>query len=61
MNETEFIVRLSESDFVPQTFWPSRKQLGQLMCWLLERHVDELRIHVPLSTYAYCIADPRIF
>jgi len=28
------------------------------MCWLLERHVDELCIHVPLSTYAYFIEDP---
>ncbi|KAJ5407581.1 hypothetical protein N7509_001464 [Penicillium cosmopolitanum] len=58
VNDAEFIIRLSEAGFAPQTFYPLRKRLGQLMCWLLERHVEELRIQVPLSTYAYCIADP---
>ena len=58
MNDAEFITRLCEAGFAPQTFWPLRKQLGQLTSWLLERHVEELPIHVPLSTFAYCIVDP---
>lgn len=58
MNDAEFIIRLSEAGFAPQSFWPLRKRLAQLMNGLLERHVEELKIEVPLSTYAYCIADP---
>ncbi|KAJ6132179.1 RNA-dependent RNA polymerase eukaryotic-type [Penicillium samsonianum] len=38
--------------------FPLRMKIRQYLTWLLERHVEELKIQVPLSTYAYCIADP---
>lgn len=57
-NDAEFIIRLSEAGFAPATFYPLRRRLRQYLTWLLDRHVEELHIEVPLSTYAYCIADP---
>lgn len=57
-NDTEWIIRFTEAGFAPQSFYPLRKRLGRCLRDLLERYVDELRIEVPLSTYAFCIADP---
>ncbi|OJJ72452.1 hypothetical protein ASPBRDRAFT_42146 [Aspergillus brasiliensis CBS 101740] len=57
-NDAEFILRLTEAGFCPQSFYFLRKRLGKCLRELLDRHVDELRIEVPLSTYAFCIADP---
>jgi hypothetical protein len=58
MNDAETIIRFSEAGFEPQTFYPLRVKLRKYLTWLLERQLEELKIHVPLSTYAYCIADP---
>ncbi|KAJ6107159.1 RNA-directed RNA polymerase [Penicillium sp. IBT 18751x] len=58
MNDAEYIIRLSEAGFKPQSFRPLRRRLRRFLEYLLERHVEELHIPVPLSTYAYCIADP---
>lgn len=58
MNETECIVRFAEAGFAPQTFYPLRKRLRKCLNRLLDRYVEELHIEVPLSTYAFCIADP---
>lgn len=57
-NDGESIIRFSEAGFAPRDFYPLRLNLRQYLTWLLERHVEELKIEVPLSTYAYCIADP---
>lgn len=57
-NDAEGIIRFTEAGFAPQTFYPLRKRLGRCMRELLGRYVDELHIEVPLSTYAFCIADP---
>ncbi|KAJ5573462.1 uncharacterized protein N7459_007889 [Penicillium hispanicum] len=57
-NDAEFIIRLSEAGFAPRSFHPLRKRLRLYLKYLLDRHVEELHIQVPLSTYAYCIADP---
>ena len=57
-NDGEFIIRLSEAGFPPLSFYPLRKKLQKYLNTLLDRHVEELKISVPLSTYAYCIADP---
>ncbi|RHZ43398.1 RNA dependent RNA polymerase [Aspergillus thermomutatus] len=57
-NDAEAIVRLIEAGFAPRSFYPLRKRLGRCMRDLLDRYVDELHIEVPLSTYAFCIADP---
>ncbi|KAI9930061.1 hypothetical protein ASPWEDRAFT_102291 [Aspergillus wentii DTO 134E9] len=57
-NDTECIIRLTEAGFAPQSFYPLRKRLGRCLRDLLDRSVDELHIEVPLSTYAFCIADP---
>ncbi|BCR94783.1 RNA dependent RNA polymerase [Aspergillus luchuensis] len=57
-NDAEFIIRLTEAGFCPRSFHFLRKRLGKCLRELLKRHVDELRIEVPLSTYAFCIADP---
>lgn len=58
VNETECIVRLTEAGFAPQTFYPLRKRLRKCLTYLLDRYAAELHIEVPLSTYAFCIADP---
>lgn len=57
-DDVEAIVRFSEAGFAPRDFYPLRKRLGKCLRNLLERYVEELRIEVPLSTYAFCIADP---
>ncbi|OJJ83120.1 RNA dependent RNA polymerase [Aspergillus glaucus CBS 516.65] len=57
-NDIEGIVRFTEAGFAPQSFYPLRKRLGRCLRALLKQYVDELHIEVPLSTYAFCIADP---
>ncbi|KAI2931794.1 hypothetical protein CBS147320_2475 [Aspergillus niger] len=57
-SDAEFIIRLTEAGFCPRSFYFLRKRLGKCLRELLKRHVEELRIEVPLSTYAFCIADP---
>lgn len=57
-NDAEAIIRLTEAGFTPRSFYPLRKRLGRCLRDLLDRYVDELHIEVPLSTYAFCIADP---
>ncbi|KAL4883059.1 RNA dependent RNA polymerase-domain-containing protein [Aspergillus karnatakaensis] len=57
-DDVEAIIRFSEAGFTPRDFYPLRKRLGRCMRDLLERYVEEMRIEVPLSTYAFCIADP---
>ncbi|KAJ5165296.1 RNA-dependent RNA polymerase eukaryotic-type [Penicillium coprophilum] len=57
-SNVESIIRFSEAGFAPRDFFPLRLKIRQYLTWLLERHVEKLKIQVPLSTYAYCIADP---
>jgi hypothetical protein len=57
-NEAETIIRFSEAGFAPRDFYPLRVKLRKFLTWLLNRYVEELKIQLPLSTYAYCIADP---
>ncbi|PYH88995.1 putative RNA-directed RNA polymerase [Aspergillus ellipticus CBS 707.79] len=57
-NDAEFVVRLTEAGFGPRSFYPLRKRLRKCFLDLVNRYVDELHIKVPLSTYAFCIADP---
>ncbi|KAL2866274.1 RNA dependent RNA polymerase [Aspergillus lucknowensis] len=57
-DDVEAIIRFSEAGFAPRDFYPLRKRLGRCLWSLLKRYVEELRIEVPLSTYAFCIADP---
>ncbi|KAL2824020.1 RNA dependent RNA polymerase-domain-containing protein [Aspergillus cavernicola] len=57
-DDVEAIIRFSEAGFPPRDFYPLRKRLGRCLRDLLERYVEEMRIEVPLSTYAFCIADP---
>ncbi|KAJ5272501.1 RNA-directed RNA polymerase [Penicillium angulare] len=58
LNDGEFVVRLSQAGFTPQTFFPLRQKLQKVFQEAIQRRVEELHIPVPLSTYAYCIADP---
>ncbi|KAJ5323313.1 RNA-directed RNA polymerase [Penicillium atrosanguineum] len=58
ISDAEYIIRLTEAGFKPQSFRPLRRRLRKYLEYLLEQHVEELHIQVPLSTYAYCIADP---
>lgn len=57
-DDIEAIIRFSEAGFAPRDFYPLRRRLGKCLRNLLGRYVEELRIEVPLSTYAFCIADP---
>ncbi|KAJ5908260.1 RNA-directed RNA polymerase [Penicillium taxi] len=57
-DDAESIIRLCEAGFRPRSFYPLRKRLQEFMRWLVGRHVEGLHIQIPLSTYAYCIADP---
>ncbi|CEL04270.1 hypothetical protein ASPCAL05400 [Aspergillus calidoustus] len=57
-DDIEAIIRFSEAGFTPCEFYPLRKRLGRCLRDLLDRYVDEMRFEVPLSTYAFCIADP---
>lgn len=57
-DDVEAIIRFSEAGFAPRDFFPLRRRLGKCLGETLKRYVEELRIEVPLSTYAFCIADP---
>lgn len=57
-NDAEFIMHLCEAGFAPQTFYPLRKRIRYFLSDLLDRYTGDLHIQVPLSTYAFCIADP---
>ncbi|KKK26701.1 hypothetical protein ARAM_001451 [Aspergillus rambellii] len=57
-DDVETIIRFSEAGFSPRSFYPLRKRLRRCLETLLKRYVEELHIEVPLSTYAFCIADP---
>jgi hypothetical protein len=57
-SDAEFIMHLCEAGFAPQTFYPLRKRLRYFLSDLLDRYTEDLHIQVPLSTYAFCIADP---
>ncbi|KGO44543.1 RNA-dependent RNA polymerase, eukaryotic-type [Penicillium expansum] len=57
-SDAESIIRFCEAGFAPRDFFPLRVNIRRYLTRLLERHVEELKIQVPLSTYAYCIADP---
>lgn len=58
MNEAESIIRLTEAGFTPRDFYPLRQRLSKCLMNCLDQFVEELHIEVPLSTYAFCIADP---
>ncbi|KAE8352769.1 RNA dependent RNA polymerase-domain-containing protein [Aspergillus coremiiformis] len=57
-NDTEAVIRLAEAGFAPRSFYPLRMRLRRCLKSLLDQYTDELHIEVPLSTYAFCIADP---
>ncbi|GMF78351.1 unnamed protein product [Aspergillus oryzae] len=57
-DDAEAVVRLTEAGFAPRTFRPLRKRLRKCLIGLLDQYVEQLHIEVPLSTYAFCIADP---
>ncbi|PLB35770.1 RNA dependent RNA polymerase [Aspergillus candidus] len=57
-NNTECIIRLTEAGFRPRSFFPLRRRVRNCLREVLDRYVDDLHIQVPLSTYAFCIADP---
>lgn len=59
-NDTEWIIRFMEAGFAPQSFYTLRKRLGKCLRDLLDQYVNELHIEAPLSTYAFCIADPYV-
>lgn len=50
--------RYCEAGFSPREFEPLRECLRKLLSASLARSVDDLHIRIPLSTYAFCIADP---
>ncbi|GAB1206038.1 hypothetical protein APSETT445_004719 [Aspergillus pseudonomiae] len=57
-DDAEAVIRLTEAGFAPRTFHPLRKRLRKCLMGLLDQYVEQLHIEVPLSTYAFCIADP---
>lgn len=58
LDDAERIIRFVEAGFSPRNFTFLRECLRSCLVHTLDRYVTELRIPVPLSTYAYCIADP---
>ncbi|RAO68792.1 uncharacterized protein BHQ10_004804 [Talaromyces amestolkiae] len=54
----ESVIRFLEAGFSPRDFPPLRKRMTRCLIDTLNRYVNELHIPIPLSTYAYCIADP---
>ncbi|KAE8374230.1 RNA dependent RNA polymerase-domain-containing protein [Aspergillus bertholletiae] len=57
-DDAEVVIRLTEAGFAPRTFHPLWKRLRKCLIDLLNQYVEQLHIEVPLSTYAFCIADP---
>ncbi|KAH8701788.1 putative RNA-directed RNA polymerase [Talaromyces proteolyticus] len=58
IQNTETVIRLLEAGFSPRNFIPLRNRLRICLSDTLNRYVNECHIPVPLSTYAYCLADP---
>ncbi|KAL1851117.1 hypothetical protein Plec18170_006441 [Paecilomyces lecythidis] len=58
LDNSESVIRFLEAGFTPRNFLPLRKRLRNCLKSALHRYFEELHIRVPLSTYAYCIADP---
>lgn len=58
LKDTEYIIRLAEAGFSPRNFFPLRNKLQEHFAWIIKRRIEDVRIEVPLSTYAFCIADP---
>ncbi|KAJ9256631.1 hypothetical protein DTO212C5_8995 [Paecilomyces variotii] len=58
LDNSESVIRFLEAGFTPRNFLPLRKRLRNCLKAALDRYFEELHIRVPLSTYAYCIADP---
>jgi hypothetical protein len=54
----ESVIRFLEAGFSPRDFTPLRERMRRCLIDTLNRYVNELHIPIPLSTYAYCIADP---
>lgn len=54
----ESVIRFLEAGFSPRDFSPLRDRMRWCLVDTLNRYVNELHIPIPLSTYAYCIADP---
>lgn len=54
----ESVIRFLEAGFSPRDFSPLRERIRRCLVDTLNRYVNELHIPIPLSTYAYCIADP---
>lgn len=54
----ESVIRFLEAGFSPRDFTPLRERMKRCLIDTLNRYVNELHIPIPLSTYAYCIADP---
>jgi RNA dependent RNA polymerase len=54
----ESVIRFLEAGFTPRDFYPLRDRMRICLSDTLNRYVGELHIPIPLSTYAYCIADP---
>ncbi|EEA23930.1 RNA-directed RNA polymerase, putative [Talaromyces marneffei ATCC 18224] len=54
----ESVIRFLEAGFSPRDFPPLRERMRICLNDTLNRYVNELHIPIPLSTYAYCIADP---
>ncbi|OXV07297.1 hypothetical protein Egran_04940, partial [Elaphomyces granulatus] len=57
-DDVECAIRFLEAGFSPRNFKPLRDCLSRSLESTLDRYVKDLHIHVPLSTYAFCIADP---
>lgn len=58
VKDTEAVIRFLEAGFSPRNFVPLRDRLWRCLVDTLNRYVNECHVPVPLSTYAYCIADP---
>lgn len=56
--DIESVIRFLEAGFSPRDFPPLRERMRTCLVDTLNRYVNELHIPIPLSTYAYCIADP---
>ncbi|OKL64229.1 hypothetical protein UA08_00700 [Talaromyces atroroseus] len=54
----ESVIRFLEAGFTPREFRPLRDRMRICLSDTLNKYVDDLHIPIPLSTYAYCIADP---
>jgi hypothetical protein len=58
IKDSEAVIRLLEAGFSPRNFVSLRDRLWRCLVDTLNRYVNDCHVPVPLSTYAYCIADP---